>query len=145
MKKAIVVLMILALTLSGVAALAEAGVPGIEAYLGTWMAGRAVLTIEATDDGVNCEIRWGSSASEEAVWIYEGALYDEVSGALTTFETGVKANRVYGEGGELVSEEIVFDDGAASFALGEDGTLTWTDFKRTPGENEILFERVPTE
>lgn len=116
----------------------------IAAFEGTWIAGRAMLTIENLDDVIHCTIRWGSSASEETEWTYE-AMYDEVTGGLTTFETGIKTNRVYGDGGAVISEEVVFNDGAANFTLNDDDTLTWTDFKETPGENELIFERAQAE
>ena len=38
---------------------------------------------------------------------------------------------------------IIYTDGAATFALNGDGTLTWEDSKETPGENEIVFEKAP--
>ena len=49
----------------------------------------------------------------------------------------------YGEGGEVVFSQEAYNDGAANFALNDDGTLTWTDFKGTPGENALVFERMP--
>ena len=30
----------------------------------------------------------------------------------------------------------------ASFRLNGDGTLTWTDYKGTPGDNEVVFEKA---
>ncbi len=111
------------------------------AYAGSWVAGRALLTIEPADDAALCTVEWGNSAFDSTVWEYE-CTYDEVSGALTSLETGVKKIVTYADGGEVASEEVLFDDGAASFALNDDGTLTWTDFKETPGENEVLFERA---
>ena len=48
----------------------------------------------------------------------------------------------YGEDGEEAASEVEYEDGAASFALNEDGTLTWTDFKQAPGENALVFERA---
>ena len=115
----------------------------IAAFEGRWISGRATLTIEELDDVVYCTIHWAGSAFDAAEWSYEGCLYDEISGGLTTFEIGVKTINVYDESGEVVSSEQVFDDGAAAFKLNEDGTLTWTDFKETPGENELVFKRLP--
>ena len=37
----------------------------------------------------------------------------------------------------------LYTDGAASFKLNADGTLTWTDFKETPGANARVFEKQP--
>lgn len=110
-------------------------------YEGTWGSGRATLTIEELDDVVFCTVTWGSSASEYAVWEYQ-AVYDEVADELNTLETGVKSIVTCGEDGEAVSTEVEFEDGAASFKLNGDGTLTWTDYKGTPGENEVVFEKA---
>ena len=111
------------------------------AFAGRWVAGRALLIIEPSDDAALCTVEWGNSAFDSTVWEYE-CTYDEVTGALTSLETGVKKIVTYAEGGEAASEEVLFDDGAASFALNDDGTLTWTDYKETPGENEVVFERA---
>ena len=110
-------------------------------YEGQWVCGRGLLTIEDLDDTIYCTVRWGVSAAEEAVWEYE-AMLDPVSGALTTLENGVKRVDTYGEDGEVAASEVEFEDGAATFALNEDGTLTWTDYKQTPGEDAFVFERV---
>lgn len=122
----------------------EEDVEGAAAYEGCWIMDRARLTIETSEDEAYCTIEWGNSAFDSTVWEYE-CTYDEVSGALTSFETGVKKIVTYAEGGEIASEELLFEDGAASFELNDDGTLTWTDFKETPGENEFVFERAEPE
>ena len=119
---------------------AQASDDPVAAYEGTWVAGRAVLTIEELDDTVYCTVRWGNSASDSMVWEYQ-CLYDGISG-LSSFENGVKYDETYGEDGEVIATEVLFEDGAASFKLNEDGTLTWTDFKETPGENEVVFEKA---
>lgn len=115
---------------------------GVAGYEGTWVSDRATLTIEELDDAVYCTIQWGSSAFESVEWEYQDCLYDEVTGGLTTPETGVKRNVTYGEDGDVVSSEIIYDDGAASFVLDDEGRLVWTDFKETPGENRLTFERA---
>ena len=112
------------------------------AFEGQWVAGRGLLTIADLDDVVYCTIVWGTSAAEASTWEYECS-YDEGSGALTSLETGVRCDLTFGEDGEIAKEEVVFEDGAASFTLNDDGTLTWTNFRETPGQNEIVFERMP--
>ena len=113
----------------------------VAAYEGEWVSGRALLTIEDLDDTVYCTVRWGASAAEEAVWEYE-ATYDPVADELNTLENGVKRLDTYGEDGEVAASAVEFEDGAASFKLNDDGTLTWTDYKQTPGENTLVFERA---
>ena len=131
---------VLALALLCGAALAEnAG----DAYVGKWIAGRIVLTIEPSGDGYSATVLWSGSAWETARWEYPDVTYDEVADELNTPETGVKENLVYNEDGEIASSETVFTDGAAAFRLDADGNLVWVDYKETPGENEIVLERAP--
>lgn len=111
----------------------------VAAYEGEWVAGRALLTIEELDDVITCTIHWGGSAFDEAVWEYE-CVYDEASGGLTAPENGVKHIVTYGEGGEVLSDEVEYDDGAASFAIDDAGNLVWTNIKEE--SVEMLFEKV---
>ena len=136
---------ILAAALLCAAGLAESNrtaIPERGEYAGTWVADRATLTIEDLDDVIICTVRWASSAWETTEWVYENCMYDEVSGGLSTFETGIKTNLVYDGDGEIVSSEVVCSDGAANFLINGEGLLVWTDFKETPGENETLFEKA---
>lgn len=131
--------LLLALALLCGAALAEgAGDP----YVGKWISGRIVMTIEAQGDGYAVSVDWGGSAWELAHWEYADVTYDAVADELNTPETGVKSYLTYGDDGELASSEEVYSDGAAAFRLNADGTLTWVDYKETPGENEILLEQA---
>ena len=144
MKKWISLLTVLTVLVCAVAAFAESDSTGsheIEDYVGTWGYSRATLVIEELDDVVYCTVTWGSSASEYVVWEYQAA-YDEAADALNTTQTGVKTIVTCGEDGETVSSEVEFDDGAASFKLNGDGTLTWTDYKAAPGDNEFVFEKT---
>ena len=113
------------------------------AYEGTWMCDRITLTIEKQDDGITCRVYWGSSASEATEWVYENCRYDEVIGGLSTFENGVRSDVVYGEDGNVVSSDVVYEDGAASFIINHNGKLIWTDYKEPAGFNETLFEKLP--
>ena len=114
----------------------------IAEYEGVWAADRATLIIEELDDIVYCSIHWGSSYKDAAEWEYTDCQYDEITGGLTTFETGVKTIVEYNEDGETVSSVVEYDNGAASFVINDEGELVWTDFKETPGENEVVFTRV---
>ena len=110
-------------------------------YPGEWVSSRATMEIVADGDGYDVAIHWGSSYCESAEWVYEDCLYDEVSGGLSSFEVGVKTDVTYGENGDVVESREVYNDGAATFIINEEGKLVWTDFKETPGENEVTFER----
>ena len=111
------------------------------AYEGRWISDRAELYIESLDDVIYCTVRWAGSAAEVAEWAYE-AVYDAASDGLHAPGNGVKTIVTYGENGEELSSEVEFDDGAADFILNADGTLTWTDAKRAPGGNTLVFERA---
>lgn len=111
----------------------------VAAYEGEWMADRALMTIEALDDGITCTIHWAGSAFDEAVWEYACA-YDEASGGLTAPENGVKRIVTYGEGGDVLSDEVEYDDGAATFVIDGAGNLVWTNVKENSVETP--FEKV---
>ena len=152
MKKLIAMIVALALTLCGLGALAEgdsAYYPEIEAFVGTWAVDDMILEIvHMTDDDalLNCIVTQYTEDHAGVRWIYDSCAYDDVGNALTSREIGAKFDFTEDEFGELVdSEPVYYEDGAAAFTLNEDGTLTWTDFKETPGENETVFERVERE
>ena len=114
--------------------------PGIDAFTGVWVSYRAVLTVEASGDGASCSIHWGNSAFDATEWAYGHCVYDAAINGLRCDGDGVKAIREYAEGGEVASEEILYTDGAAEFALREDGALVWTDLKE--GGDAVVFERT---
>lgn len=136
MKKSIAMLVILAVLLGGFAALAD----GAD-YEGAWACGRAHIDISAEDEGYKVFILWGNSASESAEWSY-ACLYDEASGSLVDDGMGVMQNVEYAEGGDVVSAETLYSDGAAVFTLTEDGGLIWEDKKEDAGA-DMVFERAP--
>lgn len=150
MKRRLALLLALAMLLVGMAALAESEYtyyPEMEDYVGLWYVDDYIMQIEhmADDESLlKCDITQYTSDTEGVHWVYEGCSYDDVGKALTSLETGVKTSCTFNDAYELIPGEQIYDDGAASFALNEDGTLTWTDFKQTPGENEIVFERLVT-
>ncbi len=113
-----------------------------DAYPGEWVSDRATMEIVADGDGYDVSIHWAGSYNESSEWVYDGCLYDDVSGGLSSFEIGVKTDVTYGENGEIVSSREKYNDGAAAFVINDEGKLVWTDFKETPGENEVTFERV---
>ncbi len=145
MKKILALVLALALLL-GASALAEAGEGAQEpalAYLGAWVSERLTLYIDSVDDALYAVVYWPDSPEDITQWEYFDLMYDEVTGGLTTLETGVKTHMLYGEdSGELISSEVAYTDGAANFALADDTHLIWTDFKEDPADNQIVFERA---
>lgn len=149
MKKVLALALALILLACGIAALAEEDdtyFPKSEEYVGVWYVDDYILEIDHVDeesDLFNCIVTQYTDDYHAVRWIYDACSYDDVGQALTCVEIGSKFEVTYDEIGELVSSEPVhFTDGAAAFHINEDGTLTWTDFKETPGENETVFERT---
>ncbi|MBR0367930.1 MAG: hypothetical protein IJH86_05995 [Clostridia bacterium] len=119
--------------------------PEIEAYVGQWQSGDYRLEIvHMLDDYnlLNCIVTRMDDKYNGVRWIYDACSYDDVGKALASMEIGMKFTILLDDNGDLVSNEEIFTDGAAAFALNDDGTLTWTDFKEAPGEDEIVFERA---
>lgn len=123
--------------------------PELEDFVGIWATQDMMLEIVHMDDDpnlLNCIISQYKEDNAGVRWIYDSCSYDDVGKALASFEIGTKFDFAEDEFGQLLtSEPVYYDDGAAAFAINEDGTLTWTDFKEAPGENEIVFEKVDTE
>lgn len=144
--KTVCLLAILALTLS-LAALSESEYtyfPESEAYVGTWYAGDYSLEFVHMYDDYNlysCTVVLPTGEDEGIAWIYDACSYDDVSKALTSMEIGMKFDYVVEDGGYVASEPMYYTDGASSFRINDDGTLTWTNFKEAPGENELVFTR----
>ena len=111
-----------------------------DAFVGDWMCERASIYIDEDDNVYNVHITWGSSAFERAVWDYTCAL-DPATGALTG--VGKESTETYNDNGELVSTEVVYTDGAATFTIDGD-TLLWNDAKENVAEG-MRFERVEPE
>ena len=117
----------------------------IEEYVGTWAVSDYILEIVHMDDDealLNCIVTQYAGDHQGVRWIYDACSYDDVSNELSSLEIGRKLTCVFDDDNELVSNELIYDDGAAAFRLNDNGMLTWTDFKQTPGENEVIFEKV---
>ena len=118
--------------------------PEIEAYVGEWVSDEYTLLIVHSDDDynvLNCIVTQMTGDHEGVRWIYDSCSYDDVGKALSSLEIGMKFTIVLDDEDNLVTNEDIFTDGAASFRLNDDDTLTWTDFKETPGSNERVFEK----
>ena len=148
MKKILAVL--LALCCLAFAALAEGDYtyyPESEAYVGTWYVDGIILEIEHMPEEqalFRCVVTEYAPDQTSAVrWAYDNCAYDDIGMALSSFEVGVKTELTLDENYEVASEAQVYDDGAAAFQLQDDGTLVWTDYKEAPGEDQLVFEKVP--
>ncbi len=119
----------------------EAMPEGAAAFDGDWQCDRASIAMYWEEEGFKVLIRWGSSAWEHTEWEYS-CFYDEENNTLVSMPFGTRTDCVYGDDGELASATEVYNDGAAAFALTEEGFLTWDDEKENAGDG-MLFERIP--
>lgn len=108
-------------------------------FAGIWQCDRVTIEIVPLNDGYHSLVFWPSSASENTVWSYD--CYFDGLESMTSFETGTKTNMVWDNNGDLVSEDVVFDDGAVCFNINESGKLIWQEFKENAGEG-MEFEHL---
>ena len=98
-------------------------------YIGNYTCDRANIMIEASDNenGVNATVTWGSSAWENSVWTMTGTFDAET--LQFEYRDCVKTDYVYGEDGNVASQEEVFTGGHGimTFAEGDPLTLTWQE------------------
>lgn len=119
--------------------------PESEAFVGTWCMDDYILEIDHMEEDYSlfyCVVsQYNDDGKTGTRWIYDGCAYDDIGKALSSEEIGHKFIFVMDENDNVQENELVYNDGAASFAIDESGRLIWTDFKETPGENELAFER----
>ena len=48
----------------------------------------------------------------------------------------------YNDGGQLVSEEVVYEDGSGTVVFNDDGTFTWHEDQSESG-TDMVFEMLP--
>ena len=119
----------------------EEGQNPVMNFAGDYQCGRASALVECEGtDSARITIRWGGSAWEEAVWVVIGPLDPET--LTVAYSGGVKRSCTYGDGGEPVSEVILYEDGTGTVAFHEDGTFTWHEDWSEYG-TDMVFERLP--
>ena len=119
----------------------EDGAAGAEAvdeaaFVGTWVSGRAAITIEPDGNGYSVNIHWGSSAFEAGEWEYF-CLFDGEK--LMNHGDGVYKIVTYSEDG-TGTEEVQYEDGAVTFTLSGD-KLLWNDEKENVADG-VEFEKT---
>ena len=110
-------------------------------FVGNYQCDRARAGVECFGfDEAFITVEWASSASELTRWIIVGRLDSDTQ---TIHYTGAsKANLVYDEQGDVVSEESVYDDGTGTITFREDGSFTWHEDSSERGE-DLVFEWIP--
>lgn len=109
-------------------------------FVGDWMCERATIYIDEDDNVYNVRVTWGASAFEEVIWAYTCTL-DSATGALNG--VGKKSTETYSDNGDLISSEIEYTDGSATFTIDGDALL-WADAKEDAAQG-MRFERMEPE
>lgn len=123
----------------------ESGQNPIMNFVGVYGCGRATVVIGATDEknGANAEITWGSSAAESSTWSMSGTFNAET--LQFEYHDCVRTNYVYGEDGNVKSQEEVYTGGHGfmTFKEGDPLTMTWQDDIEDAGK-DMVFEYSST-
>ena len=110
-------------------------------YVGNYVCGRAAILIGATDEenGMDAIVTWSSSAAENSTWVMSGTFDPET--LQFEYRDCVKTDYVYGEDGNVASQEEVFTGGHGimTFAEGDPLTLTWQEDQEHAAD-DMVFE-----
>lgn len=110
-------------------------------YVGNYVCGRASILIGATDEnnGADAIVTWSSSAAENSTWVMSGTFDPET--LQFEYHDCVKTDYVYGEDGEVASQEEVFTGGHGimTFVDGDPITLTWQEDQEHAAD-DMVFE-----
>ncbi|MBQ3369870.1 MAG: hypothetical protein IJJ03_04100 [Mogibacterium sp.] len=110
-------------------------------YVGNYVCGRAAILIGATDEenGMNAIVTWSSSAAENSTWVMSGTFDAET--LQFEYRDCVKTDYVYGEDGNVASQEEVFTGGHGimTFVEGDPLTLTWQEDQEHAAD-DVVFE-----
>ena len=110
-------------------------------YVGNYVCGRAAILIGAIDEenGMDAIVTWSSSAAENSTWVMSGTFDPET--LQFEYRDCVKTDYVYGEDGNVASQEEVFTGGHGimTFAEGDPLTLTWQEDQEHAAD-DMVFE-----
>ena len=138
----LVLMMALAPVLSACGSKAEPddGQNPVMNFVGTYICGRAAIVIGATDEenGANATVTWSSSAAENSEWTMSGTFDPEK--LQFEYHDCVRTDYVYGEDGEVSSQEEVYTGGHGFMFFTDDPlSLTWQDDAEDAGK-DMVFE-----
>ncbi len=137
--------LVLALLLPCAAALAESDSTGYSesaACLGEWICGDYMLSVQPSEEDDNrflCIVSCYEGDETTETRVYDGCAYDPAAAGLVCENAGIRT--VYSDGGDGFTEQEIFSDGSASFALDGDGNMVWKDFTGDSGSDGMTFTR----
>lgn len=109
-------------------------------FVGTYGHDRATIVIGATDEknGANATVTWASSAAENSTWTMSGTFDSET--LQFEYHDCIKTDYVYGEDGEVKSQEEVYTGGHGfmTFKEGDPLTLTWQDDQENIADGTVF-------
>ena len=110
-------------------------------FVGEYQCDRAHALVECFDnDSALITIDWGGSAWELARWVIVGPL--DTDTLAINYSGCSKSILTYNDSGELVSEEVEYEDGTGAIVFHDDGSFTWHEDQSESGEG-MVFERLP--
>ena len=110
-------------------------------FVGNYACDRAHALVECFGfDEAWITITWGGSAWETAQWDIYGRL--DTDTLTIDYSDCTKSILTYGDGGELLSQEVEYQGGTGTITFHDDGTFTWHEDQSASGV-DMLFEWVP--
>ena len=70
-------------------------------------------------------VRWGGSVWEQAEWVMDGPV--DPATLTLSYTDCIKTVVTYNDQGDIVNEELVYDDGTGTLVFNRDGSITWHD------------------
>ena len=112
-------------------------------FIGEYQCGRANALVECYgSDEALITIDWGGSANDLARWEIIGHL--DMDTLTIDYTNGSEHYFTYDDTGALVSDEILYEDGAGTVTFNNDGTFTWHE-ATNEAASDMIFEWVPVE
>lgn len=98
-------------------------------FIGTYTNGRAMMTVNCISQTEACiDISWSSSAFETTIWKMNGTVSSSNEGVSVTYNNCTKQHFKYTEDGQLISDDIEYDNGTGSVDfLAADNNAYWYD------------------
>jgi hypothetical protein len=156
MKKMLILLLAVVMTLSLAACAAKNDTAGSEAaesdgqnpvmnFVGTYGCDRATMIVECKDaDAAQFTVIWSGSAATHSEWTMSGKL--DTDKLTVDYTDCVKKEVTFNEDGSVASEDVIYEDGTGTISCSADEyVLTWDDAKEHAAEGMIFVGGGVTE